>query len=220
MDLTKHGFDKKINGVKYLEAIFDLLEGKYRYELVRGSYYFICDEDLENKEIVENQRHLFKKFYMYKNHRINNYCKGVYTTQKYNEEKLKEQKEKEAEEERWRKIREAKAKKEEERKKHENEEKGIYGIYNKDNILIYVGKTMVGFETRFKQHKEMIEKKSTTQYLYKYITKNYKDDEIYFKPIITLSKLKTKDKITNRDLEAMELALITLYQPICNVQGK
>ena len=42
---------------------------------------------------------------------------------------------------------------------------------------------------------------------------------ITLKPLINIKDLKVKGIIRNRDIEAMELALIQLYQPICNIQG-
>lgn len=120
--------------------------------------------------------------------------------------------------------RQQKRKKTEERKKKqaikENSDRGIYGIYC-NNKLIYIGKTNVSFEIRFKQHKEAVESKSTTQFLYKYIIqqKEQNNAEIIMKPLVNVKELKVKGKINNRDIEAMELALIDLYKPICNIQG-
>ena len=44
-------------------------------------------------------------------------------------------------------------------------------------------------------------------------------DNIKFKPLIDASKLKTNSPLTRRDIEAMELSLITIYKPIGNVAG-
>lgn len=42
---------------------------------------------------------------------------------------------------------------------------------------------------------------------------------IMLKPLIIVENLKTDFNITVRDLEVMELALITLYKPQCNIEG-
>lgn len=39
------------------------------------------------------------------------------------------------------------------------------------------------------------------------------------KPLIAIEELKVDNGVSPRDIKAMELALITLYQPICNVEG-
>ena len=44
-------------------------------------------------------------------------------------------------------------------------------------------------------------------------------NDVRLKPIINVKELNTSNKISNRDIEAMELALIHLYQPKCNIQG-
>ncbi len=44
-------------------------------------------------------------------------------------------------------------------------------------------------------------------------------DEIEFKVLINRDEIKSEEKITSRDLSAMELALITLYQPKGNYCG-
>lgn len=98
---------------------------------------------------------------------------------------------------------------------------GIYGIYI-DNILIYIGKTNKNFGTRFGQHKQFMNSRNFEDKteLYKILQSAKESNRtIMLKPLIIVENLKTDFNITVRDLEAMELALITLYKPQCNIEG-
>lgn len=218
MELTKHGFDKKIAGWRHLEDIYEILDLKYKYEIwtVKGWDYFICDEDLSKDEAIQwHQQFLHKSFYLYKNYGENYCCHEIWTFQKLHKVIEEEQKKKEAAE----KARLEKEK-EKEKKLKSKENKGIYGIYFNDK-LIYIGKTMNSFQERFNTHKREMNSDNPSQYVSKYLKKHKKEnDEVILKPLLTLQDFKVQGELSNRDIEAMELALITLYQPICNVQGK
>lgn len=98
---------------------------------------------------------------------------------------------------------------------------GIYGIYI-DNVLIYIGKTNKNFGTRFGQHKQFMNSRNFEDKteLYKILQSAKESNRtIMLKPLIIVENLKTDFNITVRDLEAMELALITLYKLQCNIEG-
>lgn len=98
---------------------------------------------------------------------------------------------------------------------------GIYGIYC-DNKLVYIGKTIVDFKVRYKQHLYNLQNDNET-YLYKKL-RQYKEKGaiIQLKPLIVLEdlQLKNKKEISNTELECMELALIISYQPELNIEGR
>ena len=93
---------------------------------------------------------------------------------------------------------------------------GIYGIYE-NSELVYIGMTMRPFEVRWKEHQERIEKGSTELALYGLIDANAK---IEFKKLLELDKMECNDKITKRDLQAMEFALIQEHRPKYNFAGR
>lgn len=100
----------------------------------------------------------------------------------------------------------------------EQKNSGIYGIYV-ENKLVYIGKTTVNFRTRFLQYKRNVLDGEDSK-LYNYLRKCHESGaQIIMKPLIAVEELKVDRGITARDIKAMELALITLYQPICNVEG-
>lgn len=95
---------------------------------------------------------------------------------------------------------------------------GIYGIYEDDKI-IYIGQTK-NFWHRFGCHKSCFNDKENKSFLYSYMRKSKElGHNLRIQPIISIKNMKVKQQITTRDLKAMELAFITLYQPICNFQG-
>ena len=97
---------------------------------------------------------------------------------------------------------------------------GIYGIYL-DNILIYIGKTTISFRQRFQQHINRY--KTDDSYLHSLMHKAKENGKnIEFKPLIIIEDLQIANgvKINERDLNSMELALITIYQPVGNVEGR
>ena len=213
MILTKHGFDSSICNVQHLDAIFDLIEGKWKIYTIGWRSYFVYDDDIFTSELKNHQSFLSKKFWSYKNYRIKDKIFKACSVSEFKlileEYNQQQELEKKKEEEKQKKI-----------EKKANANRGIYGIYC-DDKLIYIGKTDVDFEIRFNQHKKELESNSTSQYLYKYLNmvKQEKKCVISLKPLINIKDLKVKNNIENRDIEAMELGLIQLYQPICNIQG-
>lgn len=93
---------------------------------------------------------------------------------------------------------------------------GIYGIYE-NGELVYIGMTMRPFEDRWKEHQERIEKGSNELALYNLIDANAK---IEFKKLLEVDKMDSNDKITKRDLQAMEFALIQEHRPKYNFAGR
>ena len=99
---------------------------------------------------------------------------------------------------------------------------GVYGIYYEDkeeSELIYIGMTSRGFKTRWEEHYNIfkgIEKPEDSMILYK---QNLDINKISFKKLINVKELKYEGVITSRDIEAMELALISLYKPKYNILG-
>lgn len=85
---------------------------------------------------------------------------------------------------------------------------GVYGVY-RNGQLIYIGST-IDFNKRWNEHKRNIKNKDYKLYFYKLIKP---EDNIEFKILIDGSKLKTDKTLT----ATMELALITLSQPIGNI---
>lgn len=97
---------------------------------------------------------------------------------------------------------------------------GIYGIYI-NNILIYIGKTTTSFKVRFQQHKYFMNVEENKDYLYQILKCAKQNNQIItLKPLIIVEDLKVQYPIKDRDLDAMELALITLYKPQCNIEGR
>lgn len=101
---------------------------------------------------------------------------------------------------------------------------GIYGIYIEER-LVYIGKTIQGFETRFKQHKHFIDfpNDSETQYdMYVELAAAIEQGKrVQLRPlfIAETARYKSLYNITNRDLESMEFILISLLKPQYNVEG-
>ena len=110
----------------------------------------------------------------------------------------------------------------ERQKKHKKYGYGIYGIYVEDE-LIYIGKTIVDFNERFNQHKMAIDNVNNNLPIYKILrTAKKMNRNIYLKPLIDLSILKVEHhncEFSNKEIECMEMALITILKPKCNVEG-
>jgi hypothetical protein len=214
MDLSKHGFDMKVQNVKSLERIYDLLEGKWKLYNIGYECYFVYDDNAITEEITLLQSKLAKKFWQYRNYtwkRQPKKCCSITEINKVIDEyntKLEKQKE-------------IQAKREKKQQKKANADRGIYGIYC-DDQLVYIGKTDVDFKTRFSHHKDCIINKKPEQYLHRYLImmkENHPDVKITLKPLVNIKDLNTDGKIGNREIEAMELALITIHQPCCNIEG-
>lgn len=98
---------------------------------------------------------------------------------------------------------------------------GVYGIFV-GNEIIYVGKTNESFKDRFLGHVASLKKGEDTL-LYNRIRRYLKNGaELKFYPIIIVEDLcvEGKKKFSKKDIETMELALITALQPECNVEGR
>lgn len=101
---------------------------------------------------------------------------------------------------------------------------GIYGIYV-DNNLVYIGKTTQSFQKRFYQHKHLMDfpDDSETQYdmYYELAVARAQGSCIQLRPlfIVEIVKYDSLYNITNRDLESMEFALISLMKPRYNILG-
>lgn len=104
--------------------------------------------------------------------------------------------------------------------KEELRKSGIYGIYVNETI-VYIGKTETSFQKRFTQHKHNTLSIDSPMPLYSYLRQQISQGHsIHLKPLITIEDLQIDGKLTSRDIKAMELALIDLYKPICNIQGR
>ena len=98
----------------------------------------------------------------------------------------------------------------------EVESYGVYSIW-KNNELIYIGSTMRNFEDRFNERRKNITMGNSKElYVYSLINSN---DKIEFKILIDAKNLKVNTQLTRRDIESMELTLITLYKPVGNLAG-
>lgn len=202
---TKHGFSPKVFNVDKLEKIYDLIEGKWRIETIGISHhYFVYNKNAITDEVKELQKGLAKDFWSYR--RYNTNVKKIVEALTEEEWQNKVDKMRKEEEERNAK------------RVDKNRNRGVYGIYVKDE-LVYIGKTDVNFETRFRQHNHALDIQDGSQFLYRFLSVCDRD-EIIFKPLINVPLMKVEGDISNRDIEAMELGLITLYQPICNIQGR
>ena len=102
---------------------------------------------------------------------------------------------------------------------------GVYGIYL-DNVLVYIGKTTRGFGKRFKEHKHFVDfpNDSETQFnMYAdFAAAIEKGSSLQLRPLIIVETAKYKSlySLTNRDIESMEFALISAFQPKYNIEGK
>ena len=98
---------------------------------------------------------------------------------------------------------------------------GIYGIYI-ENELVYIGKTMRSFKARFNEHRNNYSTEG--QYIYNLLREAKKQNkEIIMRPLIILEDLEIQNShfnFNNRDLSNMELALITIFQPRGNIEGR
>lgn len=109
----------------------------------------------------------------------------------------------------------------EENKDDWENKRGIYAI-SIDDVIIYIGKTNSSFKKRFQSHKYSFQDKQNTDYLYRELRiakEQGKDLKMY--PLIVLEEVSVKNELnlTERDLNIMELTLISIYQPRCNIEG-
>ena len=92
---------------------------------------------------------------------------------------------------------------------------GVYGIY-KDNVLIYIGSTIISFKKRLAEHNHSL--KSSKSKLYTYITCHKGDYTM--RPMLIVDYIQTKREINAEQLGWMELGLISCFRPFCNISGK
>ena len=101
---------------------------------------------------------------------------------------------------------------------------GIYGIYIEDE-LVYIGKTAQSFKGRFSSHKHLVEhpeKSETQKDMYCGLAEAKKKGlSVKMVPlfIAEVTPYVSKFKLTERDLESMEFALIHTYRPRYNIKG-
>lgn len=97
---------------------------------------------------------------------------------------------------------------------------GIYGIYC-DGELVYIGMTEQSFMKRYESYLEDL--KDITKYrpVISFIRQNRETHNIEFKPLVNVMELKlvNKNEVKTRDIQMMELTLISLYKPVLNIQG-
>lgn len=101
--------------------------------------------------------------------------------------------------------------------------KGIYGICADDKI-IYVGSTIQSFKEIYKRHLTAFNHpKKDEQYLYR-VMRNKKEAGCYIHLICLVDfdelELKNGQELRDRDINAMVLALIKVYNPAGNVSGR
>lgn len=94
---------------------------------------------------------------------------------------------------------------------------GVYGIYLRDE-LVYIGSTVRPFEERWDEHKRNILKKSKSQQIYE-VLGDAAIEDIDFRVLIDVGELPIEEKMEQRDIEVMEMLLITQHQPRGNVAG-
>lgn len=102
------------------------------------------------------------------------------------------------------------------KEKEKVESCGVYGIYQ-DKELIYIGMTMREFEIRWREHLENIKLKRNELYFEKYMDIN---KEIEFEKMVDICQIQTDKIITREDVKSMELALIQVFQPKGNLEGR
>lgn len=95
---------------------------------------------------------------------------------------------------------------------------GIYGLYKNDQ-LVYVGSTCRPFKDRIITHyqgiQQAIETGKTDTFVYSLFSQ---EDKISVSILIDMYEVGC-NQLTERDLRAMELAMITYFAPVGNVMG-
>ena len=96
---------------------------------------------------------------------------------------------------------------------------GIYGIYQNDK-LVYIGKTHRPFEVRWQEHCDILNGKAEKpKGMILYDNLDAKHDKVEFGILLDCSKMKVNGEITERDLNVMELAMISYFKPDYNWVG-
>lgn len=101
----------------------------------------------------------------------------------------------------------------------------VYGIYV-DDECVYVGKTKRTLNARYMEHKNNMEKVRQGIYngsqfvLYDtLIAAKDAGKEVGMKVLIDTNELMCNSPLFDRDIQDMELALITYLKPKCNIEG-
>ena len=100
------------------------------------------------------------------------------------------------------------------------EKSGVYCI-KINNEIIYIGKTSVSFKIRFQQHKSKMQ--NDDLFLYQLLRQaKLEGKKRSMEPMLITEDIeeKNKIKIDEQGLDNMELALISLLQPIGNIEGR
>lgn len=98
--------------------------------------------------------------------------------------------------------------------------KGVYGIFE-DEELIYVGETMRSFETRMKEHNDLMNQGSKINDMYEYIKNHFQEHRFYMRPLVEADlRVNTNRELTQNEVCAMELGFITCFRPKFNRAGK
>ena len=95
---------------------------------------------------------------------------------------------------------------------------GVYGLY-RNNQLVYIGSTSRPFKERIREHYQNIQKTiETGKSNFQVYSLFAKEDKISVSILIDMYEVGYK-QLTERDLRAMELAMITYFAPVGNVSG-
>lgn len=208
--IKKIGYNKGINNSNFelIVEAWNLLEKEIQISNIinnttKKEVRLILDQDLIDKLEIINKK-IPDRYKTWNNYSTKNY--NIYVENKQEAEK-RISIEKRREEYLKQNV-------EKQKKKKENIIScGVYGIYQ-NNELIYIGMTMRNFEDRWSEHLKNIKEKNKKLYFEQFIDI---EKDIQFKRLIDICQLKTNKEITRRDIESMELALISLYKPIGNL---
>ena len=95
---------------------------------------------------------------------------------------------------------------------------GIYGIW-RNKELVYIGMTQRDFNSRWQEHLRYINREMERPSRMKLYGLLDQKDQIDFREILRFDQLKVEGELSRRDMEAIELGLISLYRPIGNIEG-
>lgn len=109
------------------------------------------------------------------------------------------------------------------KKDNQSNHPGIYAIYADDEI-IYIGSTKQSFKEAYKRHLSIVNHpKEREQHIYKVIrSKKEKGCAISLKPLIDFMDIELKEGqiLKDRDINAMVLGLIKVFNPVGNALGR
>lgn len=229
-EYTKHGFSTSISNVDKLERIFDLIEDKWRIEIIGISHcYFVYNKDAITEEVQMLQKALVKPFWSYKryNTNIGGKIKAAFTEDDWKEFLKKN-------EEQQNRIKENKVIRVKIQDEYEQEfdeminyeyEYGkqsdiknncyIYGI-KVDGELVYIGKTTRTLQERIKEHIGCVLDKTISNSQQKYLYEAMRTCQIGYKFEILYE---SHNIISNHELEVIEKSFIENMKPKYNYEG-